>query len=91
MVARHLKVDPVIIRGKSRGGKIVSARQMAMYLLREELGVSLAEIGRLLGGRDHSTVLHSCNRVADNLEKNDRLRRDLAAVRESLRTKSVPI
>ncbi len=91
MVARHLKVDPVIIRGRSRGGKIVSARQMAMYLLREELGVSLAEIGRLLGGRDHSTVVHACNRVADNLEKNDRLRRDLAAVRESLRTKSVPI
>ena len=91
LVARHLKVDPVIIRGKSRGGKIVSARQMAMYLLREELGVSLAEIGRLLGGRDHSTVLHACNRVTDNLEKNDRVRRDLAAIRESLRTKSVRI
>jgi hypothetical protein len=49
---------------KRREREVALARQVAMYLMREETGASLKEIGAALGGRDHSTVLHGCEKVA---------------------------
>ncbi len=59
--ATGISVDQ--IRGSSRRTEVVLARHVAMYLLREEAHCTLAYIGRILGGRDHSTVLHGCRRV----------------------------
>jgi chromosomal replication initiator protein len=53
-----------------------------MFLMREETDVSLLRIGAELGGRDHSTVLHACDKINRQVAENDDLRRDLAAVRE---------
>ena len=53
-----------------------------MYLMRAETDVSLVRIGAELGGRDHSTVLHACDKIDREMKANEELRRELAAVRE---------
>nr|QCO92861.1 hypothetical protein [uncultured bacterium] len=55
-----------------------------MYILREEANVSLPQIGEALGGRDHSTVMYACEKVADLMERDDRLRRQVLQIREQL-------
>jgi chromosomal replication initiator protein len=57
-------------------------RQIAMFLMREETDVSLLRIGAELGNRDHSTVLHACDKITREIANNDELRREIAAVRE---------
>jgi chromosomal replication initiator protein len=68
----------------SRNRELVQPRQVAMYLIRQETDASLPEIGGLLGGRDHTTVIHGIERVKERLEAEDQLRRDVMSVREQL-------
>ena len=70
------------LKGRRRDKEVVLPRQVAMYLLRHETGASLAEIGAVLGGRDHSTVIHGCERVATALERDPRLRELVTAARQ---------
>ena len=67
-----------------RDRKVVVPRHVAMYLMRAETGASLAEIGAVLGGRDHSTVLHGSEKIAREIEVDGKLRELVAAVREVL-------
>ncbi|MGB9723806.1 MAG: chromosomal replication initiator protein DnaA [Chloroflexia bacterium] len=83
-VARHYGLNPDDLRGKSRHQEVAVPRQIAMYLIREEIGMPLAEIGRELGGRDHTTVLYGCEKVAQTIEVDARLRREVLALREKL-------
>jgi chromosomal replication initiator protein len=83
-VARHFHVDPKLLRGKQRDREIVLPRHVAMYLMREETTASLLEIGRELGGRDHSTVLHGWEKIRGEVESDDGLRRAVLLVRERL-------
>jgi len=55
-----------------------------MYLLRKEANVSLPQIGEVLGGRDHTTVMYACEKVADMIERDDRLRRQVLQIRDKL-------
>jgi chromosomal replication initiator protein len=55
-----------------------------MYLLREVTRCSLPQIGEALGGRDHSTVMYGCEKVAEMLEQDDRLRKKVIKIRETL-------
>ena len=70
------------LQGQKRDKAIVMPRQIAMFLMREETDVSLLRIGAELGGRDHSTVLHACDKITREVAVNDELRREIAAVRE---------
>jgi chromosomal replication initiator protein len=70
------------LKGQKRDRAIVTPRQIAMYLMRAETDVSLLRIGQELGNRDHSTVLHACDKIDRESQENDELRRELAAVRE---------
>jgi chromosomal replication initiator protein len=70
------------LRGQKREKSIVVPRQIAMFLMREETDVSLLRIGAELGGRDHSTVLHACDKINREMQVNDEMRREVAAVRE---------
>ena len=70
------------LKGKKRDRAIVVPRQIAMYLMRNETDVSLLRIGAELGGRDHSTVLHACDKIDKEAARNEDLRRELAAVRD---------
>jgi chromosomal replication initiator protein len=81
-VADYYGVEMEALRGQKRDKAIVVPRQIAMFLMREETDVSLLRIGAELGGRDHSTVLHACDKINREVAVNDDLRRDLAAVRE---------
>ena len=69
---------------RRRTREVVVPRQMAMYLLREETDLSLSHIGHELGGRDHSTVLHACDKIAAQVEEDEQMRRELLAIREAL-------
>ena len=71
------------IMGRDRSREVALPRQVAMYLLRSE-NISLPQIGEALGGRDHTTVMYACEKVADLLERNDRLRRQVIEVREQV-------
>jgi chromosomal replication initiator protein len=55
-----------------------------MYLLREETDSSLMEIGQLLGGRDHTTVMYGCEKITEELNSDARLRQEVATIRERL-------
>ncbi|MBA3532135.1 MAG: chromosomal replication initiator protein DnaA [Ardenticatenales bacterium] len=72
------------LESSSRRKPIAFARQVAMYLAREETDASLAEIGEMLGGRDHSTILYGVEKITDLIESNDGLRREVVAIRERL-------
>ncbi len=82
VVADYYGVPMDALQGQKRDKAIVMPRQIAMFLMREETDVSLLRIGAELGGRDHSTVLHACDKINRESSVNDELRRELAAVRE---------
>ena len=81
-VSDYYGVNIDALKGQKRDKAIVVPRQIAMFLMREETDVSLLRIGAELGGRDHSTVLHACDKINREMGINDELRRELAAVRE---------
>ena len=81
-VAEYYGVEMEALKGQKRERAIVMPRQVAMYLMRAETEVSLLRIGAELGGRDHSTVLHACDKIDREMQENEDLRRELAAVRE---------
>lgn len=62
-VSEKLEVRPLDIMGSSRRHDYVLARQMAMFLCRQKLGLSYPELGRLFGGKDHSTVMHGIKKI----------------------------
>ncbi|MXY93486.1 MAG: chromosomal replication initiator protein DnaA [Caldilineaceae bacterium SB0670_bin_27] len=84
IVARHFHLTEETLLGRSRTKEVANARQMAMYLLREENGLSLINIGELLGGRDHSTVRHGVEKVAQDIERDEGVRREVVALREKI-------
>jgi chromosomal replication initiator protein len=81
-VADYYGVQMEALKGQKRDKAIVTPRQVAMFLMRQETDVSLLRIGAELGGRDHSTVLHACDKITRESAVNDELRREIAAVRE---------
>ena len=83
-VAAFYSVDLRALQGRSRSRNIVIPRQVAMYLLREETDSSLMEIGQLLGGRDHTTVMYGCEKITEELNSDARLRQEVATIRERL-------
>ena len=83
-VAEYYRVPLELMCGKQRDKHIVMPRQIAMYLIRQETQDSLLEIGQIFGGRDHSTVLHACEKIERAMNVNSTLRREVIAIREQL-------
>ena len=83
-VAQHYNLSVTDLLGRSRHKEVAMARQVAMYLAREETGASLPKIGQALGGRDHTTVLYGSDKISNQIETDDALRRDLIAIRERM-------
>ncbi len=83
-VATFYNTSPDVLTGRDRSKEVAWARQVAMYLLREETEASLPSIGEALGGRDHTTIMYGCEKVADMVERDDATRRQLIAIRERL-------
>jgi chromosomal replication initiator protein len=83
-VARHYSLSEKELFGRSRRRAISRPRQLAMFLIREELGTSLPQIGELLGGRDHTTIMHGCEKIGTEIETDEALRRDWLTIKERL-------
>jgi chromosomal replication initiator protein len=83
-VAKYYTISVAEMVSPSRNKELVLPRQIAMYLIRQETDASLPEIGSLLGGRDHTTIIHGVDRIKDRLEAEEQLRRDVMSVREQL-------
>ncbi len=83
-VAGYFGLDREAIVGRRRDKKTALARQVAMYLLREEAHLGLTAIGRVLGGKDHTTVLHGCTTIANQLKVDPNLGRDVLNIRKAL-------
>lgn len=69
---------------RDRSKQVVLPRQIAMYLLRQEAKISLPQIGEALGGRDHTTVIYGCDKIAGMLEEDARFRRQVLEIKEKL-------
>jgi chromosomal replication initiator protein len=74
------------VMGKSRERRLAFPRQVAMYLLREEAKCSYPSIGDQIGGRDHTTAMHACEKITELLKADEQLKRDLSLIRERLYT-----
>ncbi|HEU5439569.1 MAG TPA: chromosomal replication initiator protein DnaA [Ktedonobacterales bacterium] len=83
-VAEHFRVSAQDLCGKQRDKHIVVPRQIAMYLMRQETEASLLEIGQALGGRDHSTVLHGCDKIGRQINEDTSLRKEVLTIRQQL-------
>jgi chromosomal replication initiator protein len=80
-VAAYFRLKTSDLAGQQRERKVSYARQIAMYLLREEAKLSLVDIGHQLGGRNHSTVIYSCDKITDQ-KSGGRVKADLHALRQ---------
>ena len=83
-VSAHFGISVETLKGRKRDKKTSLARQVAMYLLREESQLGQAAIGHVLGGKAHNTVMHGCERIANQLNVDPHLRRDIINIREAL-------
>ncbi|GAC1514156.1 MAG: hypothetical protein NVS2B16_20370 [Chloroflexota bacterium] len=81
-VSAYYRVKSSDLAGPQRDRSIAYARQMAMYLLREEAKLSLVEVGNHLGGRNHSTVIYGCDKVAVEVKRKGRVRQDVQAIKQ---------
>ena len=87
-VARRWRVREEALASKRRTKDVTVPRQVAMYLIKETLGISLVRIGELFGGRDHSTVIHSIRKVEEEMERDPAFRQQVEAALAEVRQPS---
>ncbi len=80
-IADFYNIEEASIYEKTRRKEVVRPRQLIMYILREEFDVSYPSIGQKLGGRDHTTVIHSCEKIKNELKTNHILAQELKQIR----------
>ncbi len=83
-VTQYFDFSREVLQGKSRAREIADARHLTMYLLREEAHQRITDIGHLLGGRDHSTVIHGLRKIDTSLPNDAQLARQIAEIRALL-------
>lgn len=84
IVTEYYDIRMEDILGKSREQRLAFPRQVAMYLLREEVKCSFPAIGKNLGGRDHTTAMHACSKLNTLIKKNEQIQRDINLIREKI-------
>jgi chromosomal replication initiator protein len=84
LVAREWQTTVEALLGRDRSQKIAEPRQVAMYLLRKETDASLPQIGEVLGGRDHTTVMYAIQKIANEIETKADLRKRVISVKQQL-------
>ena len=84
LVAKEWQTSVEALLGRDRSQKIAQPRQVAMYLLRKETDASLPQIGEVLGGRDHTTVMYAIEKIADEIETKADLRKRVVNIKQQL-------
>lgn len=80
-VAEFYNIEEHLIYDKTRKKEIIKPRQIIMYLLREDFNISYPAIGEKLGGRDHTTVIHSCEKVKNDIKLDETLAQEINQLR----------
>lgn len=83
-VCKHYSISKRAMMGKGRSRMIARPRQILMYLLRTELQIPYEEIGRLVGGRDHSTAIHAVEKVTELASSDVNIREDILRIKNSI-------
>lgn len=78
-------IKPTQIKGPRREASLVKARQVVMFILKKELGLSFSEIGNMLGGRDHTTVIHGVNKIEKLLSTAPQLTSEIIGITKRVR------
>ncbi len=78
-------VKPTQLKGPKRDAALVRARQVAMFLLKKELGITLVEIGNILGGRDHTTIMHGVEKMESLTIEKSTLSEEILGITKNLR------
>ena len=81
IVSMFYNLDENVLYEKTRRKEIVHARQIAMYVLREDFNVSYPHIGQKLGGKDHTTVIHSCLKIKEEMKEDQNLSNEIEQIR----------
>jgi chromosomal replication initiator protein len=84
IIADFYNIEEAMIYEKTRRKEVVKPRQVIMYILREEYDVSYPSIGQKLGGRDHTTVIHSCEKIKNELKTDHFLVEELKQIKSML-------
>ncbi len=84
VVAEHFGVKPEDITSKKRNSEFVQPRQVVMYLCRELTDTSYTNIGKLLGKKDHTTIIHGVNKVAEDIKINEDIRNKVEIIRKKI-------
>lgn len=86
-VCTYFNITNQQITGKSKTKDIVEPRMIAMYLMSDMLGVPLVSIGKIFGGRDHTTVMHARDKITEEIKQNTRMRIIISDIKNSLRNR----
>ncbi len=84
LVAAYYRLSTEDMLGDSRKSHVILPRQVAMYLIRNELGAAFEQIGEAFGGKNHTTVMHACEKVERQLKKDKNLLRDMNAIKKEM-------
>jgi chromosomal replication initiator protein len=80
-VAEFYNIEEQLIYDKTRKKEIIKPRQVIMYILREDFNISYPAIGEKLGGRDHTTVMHSCEKIKNDMKADEVLTQEIGQLR----------
>ena len=84
VVAEHYGVRPEDIKSQRRNKEIVLPRQVSMYLIRVFNDITLQDVGRLLGNRDHSTIIHGFDKITNEMDRNPELKNTIDILKKKL-------
>ena len=87
-VCQHYNVTPANINSRSRKKDYVMARQVSIYLAQKYTKMPASRIGRLVGGRDHSTVIYSCNQVEQRIKIDKKFSSEITSIENSFKLKN---
>lgn len=84
VVCDMYSIKPTQLKGTRRDASLVKARHLCMYILKEDLKATLVDIGNLLGGRDHTTIMHGVSKIRTLIEEDPLLRDELKQIKDVL-------
>ena len=84
VVSKYYQVGKRLLLGDSRARPIARPRQVLMYILRTHLGIPLEEVGRVVGGRDHTTVMHAVEKITQLATNDVQMREDILKIKRSV-------
>lgn len=84
-ICEFYNIKPTQLKGKKRDAYLVRPRHVCMYLLKEEGGLTFVEIGNILGGRDHTTVMHAVEKVSKMLDDSENTKEEIGTIKQKMK------